>query len=73
MISFYKRYPIAEQPNAGPKLCRNYCIVWTGEKRCPKKGEWFLSGSYIEGYRAFADMTTPYHIGKLVRKDQRDS
>ncbi len=40
---------------------------WTGEKRCPKRGEWFLSGSIIEAYRAPNDLSTPYHIAKLVR------
>jgi len=40
---------------------------WTGEKRCPKKGEWFLSGAIVEAYLAKNDLSTPYHIAKLVR------
>lgn len=40
--------------------------VWTGEKRPPKKGEWFLSGAIVEAYRAKADISTPMHIAKLV-------
>jgi hypothetical protein len=39
---------------------------WTGEKRCPKKGEWFLSGAIVGGYLATNDLSTPYHIAKLV-------
>lgn len=38
-----------------------------GEFRPPKEGEWFLSGSPIEGYPALYDMTTPYQIGVLVK------
>lgn len=39
---------------------------WTGEKRAPKKGEWYLSGAVIEAYRAPNDLTTAYHIAELV-------
>jgi hypothetical protein len=38
----------------------------TGEFRPPYKGEWFLSGSYIEAYRAENDLRSSYHIAKLV-------
>jgi hypothetical protein len=41
--------------------------IATGEKRPPKKGEWYLSGSIIEAYRAFDDLSTSYHIAKLVK------
>lgn len=44
---------------------------WTGEKRCPKKGEWYLSGSIIEAYCAPNDLSTPFHIAKLVRTQTR--
>ena len=40
---------------------------WTGEKRPPRKGEWYLSGSIIEAYRAANDLLTPYHIAELVK------
>ena len=39
---------------------------WTGEKRCPKKGEWYLSGSVIEAYKAKNDLAETRHIAKLV-------
>lgn len=39
---------------------------WDGKPpRCPKKGEWYLSGSTIEAYRAPNDLTTPFHIAEL--------
>lgn len=41
-------------------------VKWTGEKRPPKKGEWFLSGAIVEGYRAPNDLSSSYLIGKLV-------
>jgi hypothetical protein len=40
---------------------------WTGEKRTPKDGEWYLSGAIIEAYQAKNDLTTAYHIAKLYR------
>ncbi len=45
---------------------RDIRAKWTGEKRCPKKGEWYLSGAIVEAYRAPNDLTTPYHIAKLI-------
>ena len=41
--------------------------VWTGEKRAPKKGEWYLSGAIIAAYRAPNDLLTEYHIARLVK------
>jgi hypothetical protein len=40
---------------------------WTGEKRCPRRGEWFLSGAVIEAYCAPNDLTSSYHIARLVK------
>ena len=44
--------------------------VWTGKKRIPRKGEWFLSGSTVEAYRCNppkdAAYTSPYPIARLV-------
>ena len=39
----------------------------TGEKRCPKAGEWYLSGASVAAYRAPNDFPSEYHIAKLVR------
>jgi hypothetical protein len=41
--------------------------VYTGEKRCPKKGEWYLSGAIVQAWRAFDDLMSPYHIARLVQ------
>lgn len=60
-----KAYPLADYH---PLAFRNPNIkaVWTGEKRAPKAGEWYLSGAIIEAYQAKNDLTTPYHIAKIV-------
>lgn len=64
-------YPIAPGENVFLKDGHNIStsrVRATGEKRCPKKGEWFLSGSKIAAYYSLTDMTgQEYHIGKLVR------
>ena len=39
---------------------------YAGEKRPPKKGEWYLSGAVVTAYRAPNDLSTEYHIAKLV-------
>jgi hypothetical protein len=41
--------------------------VKTGEFRPPRAGEWFLSGAVPEGYETKNDLSTPYHILRLVR------
>lgn len=38
----------------------------TGEFRCPKKGDWYLSGAIPAVYRAPNDLSTKYHICKLI-------
>lgn len=44
---------------------------WTGEKRPPRKGEWFLSGATIEAYRATADLSSSYPIAEMVKVTAR--
>ena len=34
----------------------------SGEKRCPKKGEYYLSGAIPEVYQAPNDLSTVFHI-----------
>lgn len=61
-------YPVAlseGMPRGYPR--RTTRVRATAEFRPPRKDEWFLSGSIVEGYRAYNDMTTPYRIGELVR------
>lgn len=38
-----------------------YCL-YTVEYRCPKEGEWYLSGAMIEAYRAKVDFITEYLV-----------
>lgn len=40
--------------------------VATGEKRPPRKGEWYLSGAIVGAYRAPNDLSTPYQIARVV-------
>ena len=73
-----KTYPLAEL--APSSLRKSYgfgfitqrdakrairCVL-TGEKRAPKKGEWYLSGARPSGWEAKNDLSTEYHIVKLV-------
>ena len=43
-----------------------YMVETTGEKRCPKAGEWYVSGAIPEGYRAEKDLSSPCMIARLV-------
>ena len=46
----------------------NIKAVKINEFRCPKKGEWFLSGAIPQAYRCRSnDANIQYHILKLVR------
>ncbi len=58
---FDKLYPVG-----GWTLPPNKRVRPTGEFRCPRKGEWFLSGAIVEGYQAKADMSAAFYIGELV-------
>jgi len=45
---------------------------WTGVKREPDQGEWFLSGDPIEAYRAsYSPIPYQYHIAELVIVDTK--
>ncbi len=69
----FDRVPDREKANLGiildqrgehdGKLVR---AMWVKEYRTPKQGEWYLSGAIINAYRAINDMSSPYHIAKLV-------
>ena len=41
-----------------------YCFYEYVGYRCPNRGEFYLSGAVIEAYRAFADLSTSYHVVK---------
>lgn len=60
-------YPVAEGealPEGNTRA--NTRARWTGEVRCPRKGEWYLSGAVVESYRAPSDLSHSFHIARLV-------
>lgn len=67
-----KYFPIADEPSPEELAALNVedrvgvRAVATGELREPRKGEWFLSGSNIEPYRAEHDLSIAYHIARLA-------
>tara|TARA_R110002096_G_scaffold66682_2_gene162220 strand:- start:34938 stop:35174 length:237 start_codon:yes stop_codon:yes gene_type:complete len=46
--------------------------VYSGQFRPPRKGEWFMSGSIVEAYKAKSDMTVSYHIARLVKVQMKE-
>jgi hypothetical protein len=40
--------------------------LWNGEKRPPRAGEFYLSGSKIIAYQTEGDLSYPYHIAEEV-------
>lgn len=57
--------PWVNPTRPGPGF-RGLMAIRTGEKRAPQKGEWYLSGAIPEAYRAPNDLTTVFHILRLV-------
>ena len=47
---------------------QNIFAVPTGEFRCPRKGEWYLSGAIVCAYKAGGNFTSKYHIARLVAR-----
>jgi hypothetical protein len=39
--------------------------------RAPRKGEYYLSGAIVAGWRAFSDMDFPYHVVKPTHRAVR--
>lgn len=63
MVSKFKLYPLRDHYK-GEWTAK---ARWTGEKRPPKKGEWYLSGAIVEAYRAPNNLSIPFHIAEIVR------
>jgi hypothetical protein len=67
-----KYFPLADAPSAeelnllGVEDKVGVRAMATGEKRNPKKGEWYLSGAIIEAYRASNELSSKYYIARLV-------
>jgi hypothetical protein len=63
-------YRLGDNPSINERESLGFkpgAAVYTGEKRPPRKGEWYLSGALVEAYRAPNDLTAAYHIAQLVR------
>jgi hypothetical protein len=52
--------------DGNPRIPRGVGFVWTGEKRPPRAGEWYLSGAVIEAWFTPNDLSTPCHIAKMA-------
>ena len=48
---------------------KDISAVRTAFHRCPKKGEWYLSGAIPTAYKAPNDFSTEYRIAKLVKTE----
>lgn len=68
-------YPLADTPSeketGGMSFSDRYAhtdirAIKTGEFRNPKRDEWYLSGAIPSAYKAPNDLSTPFHILKLV-------
>jgi hypothetical protein len=70
-----RTYPLGDTPTIAEtgeasfntRYNGTFRVVSTGEKRPPRKGEWYLSGAIITGYRAPNDLSAQFHIARLVR------
>ena len=64
-------YPAGMNPLDRMKFRSNLRAQRNGEFRPPRAGEWYISGAIPEAYYAHRDLTTPYHIARLVRIQTR--
>ena len=66
-------YPIEERFIYPPPITGRpgYLAKYSGEKRCPWKGEHYLSGAHIMAYKAPNDLDTVYQIAKIVKVRKR--
>jgi hypothetical protein len=74
VASHEKLYPLGDyHPKASHRpftsigmYVKNVMAVNSGIKRCPKKGEWYLSGAIVTAYRAPNDLSSEYYIAEIV-------
>ena len=64
-----KTYPLCDRILGWPinKSQQQLRAVATGERRPPKKGEWYLSGAVVEAYHVPNDLATPFSIARIVQ------
>ena len=63
-------YPINDSLTGDAHLllsARGFRAEPTGEHRPPRAGEWYLSGAITAAYHAMGDLSTAYHIARIVR------
>lgn len=65
--SWERIYKLADPPPNGDKSI----YAKRHDFRVPKKGEWYLSGAIPEAYQAKGDLSSPYHVVRLVRIETR--
>ena len=58
-------YQLADYHPASRKF--RLVAVWTGERRCPKQGEWYLSGAIAAAWRAPNDLSSEYFIARVEK------
>ena len=49
-----------------PSPTRGAMYVATGDKRPPRRDEWYLSGAIVQAWRAPSDLTSPYWIARPI-------
>lgn len=57
-----KLYPSWRERDSRPTVL----FVSSGDFRCPKKGEYYLSGAIPEVYRASNDLPSKYHVMRVA-------
>lgn len=60
-------YPRADHSGFYRDAKDGVMYVKTSEYRCPKKGEFYLSGAIVEAYKAFCDMSVKFWIATPVK------
>lgn len=59
-------YQLDQGDKVRAQLPPDAVAIWTGERRPPRKGEWYLSGAIIEAYMAPNDLSSPHAIATLT-------
>lgn len=62
----WKHGLVQERMRISPGLSERLLVRLTGEKRAPRKGEWYLSGAIPAGWFAPNDLDSVFWICELV-------
>lgn len=69
LANAYKAHALRDaitDPDSYARKDLNVVAIYTGVKRPPKRGEYYLSGAIPEAHRAPNDLSTPHAIARLV-------